>query len=504
MKRSSSEKIVQRLQEFLEKRGEEVLEIARKTVTKEQERIECKEVKEALNYFIDEYRLDKARPALPSIICEAVGGKLEITKSVAVPLILISGAIDIHDDIINGSRSKYGKPTIYGKYGRDIALLVGDALLFKGLLLLLKTENLSKEKRSTVPAIKGKITMMSQKEQEALGQEKIIARVQKMMEERGAKPLEIARKEILRGGVKSVELQEVLNYFVREWWEEIRPFVLGPTVISLACEAVGGDPERAVSIAASIALIGSGIEMHDDIIDVSKTKKSRVTVFGKFGANMALIAGRTLMVKGLTLLHKASREGVPAKKIVSISDVVEKAFFEYGDTVGLTLELRGNLDIAPEKYMHIIRKKGSIIEGQARVGAVVGCGTEEEIEALGRYGRILGTLSTMRGDFIDMFEVDELHHRRANECVPLPILYALQDPKAKKQVIHILEKERLTKKDVDTLVDVTYSTKQVESLKKRMRKLAEEAKLALVPLVYSEYVEALRLFVSATLQNLYD
>lgn len=498
MKRSS-EKMVQKLKEFLEKRGEEALEIARKTLTEEKKRIKCKEVKEALNYFIDEYSLDKERPALPSIVCEVVIGKLEITKSVAVPLILISGAIGIQDDIIDGSKSENGEPTIYGKYGRDIALLVGDALLFKGLLLLHKTENLSKEKRSTVPALRGKITMISQKEQKTLGQEKIIERVQRMMKERGAKPLEMARKEILQGNSKNIE---VLNYFVREWWEEIRPVVLGPTVISLACEAVGGNPEITVPVAASITLIGSGIEIHDDIIDRSKTKKSLLTVFGKFGANMTLIAGRTLIIKGLTLLHEASREWVPAKKTASISDAVEKAFFEYGDAVGLALELRGNLDIAPEKYMHIIGKKGSIIEGQARVGAVIGGGTEEEIEALGRYGRILGTLSTIRGEFIDMFEADELHHRRANECLPLPILYTLQNPEAKKKIIHILEKEKIINNDVDTLVDVIYGTRQVESLKKRMQKLAEEANLALASLVQSESVEAFKLFISATLKGL--
>jgi len=502
MKMSPSEKIAQKLQEFLEKRGEETLETVRRTITEEQKSIECKEVKEALNYFINEYRLDNVRYSLPSTVCEVVEEKPEITKSVAVSLILINGAINVHSDIIRGFKSKCGKPTIYGKYGRDIALLVGDALLFKGLLLLHKTENLSKEKLSAVPALRGKIAIMPHKEQKTPRQEKIIETVQRLMEERGAKPVEMARKEILRGDIKNIEVQEVLNYFVKEWWEEILPFVLGPTVISLACEAVGGDPEITVPIAASIVLMGSGIEMHDDIIDSSKTKKSILTVFGEFGTNMALVAGRTLIVKGLTLLHEARRKGVPSEKMSLINDIVEKSFFEYGDAVGLALELRGNLDIAPEKYMHITRKKGSIIEGQVRIGAMVGGGTEGEIETLGRFGRILGTLLTIRGEFIDMFETEELHNRWANECLPLPILYALQSPEGKEQIIHTLEKETLRKKDVDTLVEVIYGTKQVESLKDTIQNLAEEANLMLLPLVQSESVESLKLFVSATVQAL--
>ncbi|MCK4481893.1 hypothetical protein KAU55_01610 [Candidatus Bathyarchaeota archaeon] len=46
-----------------------------------------------------------------------------------------------------------------------------------------------------------------------------------------------------------------------------------------------------------------------------------------------------------------------------------------------------------------------------------------------------------------------------------PILYAPQNPKAIKKIIRILEKERLTEKEVDTLTDVVDSTKQVDNLR---------------------------------------
>lgn len=155
MKGHSSEKnndqiLTQKVQKLLEEKGKKALEIARKTLLEEQERIESQEVKKALNYFMNEYWLDVARPALLSITCEAVGGKPEATTSVAVPMILISGAVDIHDDIIDESKEKYGKPTVYGKFGKDVAILIGDALLFKGLLLLRRIENVSKEKLTII------------------------------------------------------------------------------------------------------------------------------------------------------------------------------------------------------------------------------------------------------------------------------------------------------------------------------------------------------------------
>lgn len=148
-----SERAIQKLQELLEERGKKALENARKAVRTEQDKIDCKIIKEALGYFIDGCWHDTARPAFLSLACEAVGGKRGLTDSIAVPLILLSGGIDIHDDIIDESQEKYGKKTIYGKYGKNIALLLGDLLLFKGLALLSVNSVLSKEKPSLIISI---------------------------------------------------------------------------------------------------------------------------------------------------------------------------------------------------------------------------------------------------------------------------------------------------------------------------------------------------------------
>jgi geranylgeranyl pyrophosphate synthase len=140
----------EKVQKLFEEKGRKALEIAKRTMSREQKRIECKEVKEALDYFMNEYWLDIARPALLSIVCEAVGGNPKSTTSVAVSSILISGAADIYDDIIDRSKTKYGKRTVYGRFGKDIALLIGNALLFKGIVFLSEAEDLSEQKRKIV------------------------------------------------------------------------------------------------------------------------------------------------------------------------------------------------------------------------------------------------------------------------------------------------------------------------------------------------------------------
>jgi geranylgeranyl pyrophosphate synthase len=131
------EAAMKKIQKIFEKHGTKALEMAKKTIL--EEKLQSQKAQQALTYFMTEYWQDTARPSLMALTCKAVGGNPELTQPIAVPMILISGAIDIHDDIIDQSITKDGRPTVYGKYGKEIALLIGDALLFKGLMMLNET-----------------------------------------------------------------------------------------------------------------------------------------------------------------------------------------------------------------------------------------------------------------------------------------------------------------------------------------------------------------------------
>jgi geranylgeranyl pyrophosphate synthase len=81
---------------------------------------------------VKRYWKDSFRPALTSLSCEAVGGQPELANDAGLMLTLISSGFGIHDDIIDNSTTKHLRHTIYGLYGKDSALLVGDLLMFKG------------------------------------------------------------------------------------------------------------------------------------------------------------------------------------------------------------------------------------------------------------------------------------------------------------------------------------------------------------------------------------
>ncbi len=302
-------------------------------------------------------------------------------------------------------------------------------------------------------------------------QENVTEQVQKLLEERGSKALEEARKAIFKEEAECKEVREALTYFMNEYWRDLAR----PTLLSIACEAVGGDPDITTPIAVPMILISGAIDIHDDIIDQSKVKGSLPTVVGKFGKDIALLVGDALLFKGLTLLHESVEKGVPTEKLPLIINIIKRTFFELGDAEALELQFRGRLDITPEKYLHVVRKKAADVEAHTRISAILGGGSEDEIEALGQYGRLLGMMIILRDDLLDIIDFKETQHRIKKESLPLPTLYALQNSKIKSTLSHILLKKRITRRDAENISEITDKAGGIESLRKLMQELSRNA-----------------------------
>jgi geranylgeranyl pyrophosphate synthase len=78
--------------------------------------------------------------------------------------------------------------------------------------------------------------------------------------------------------------------------------------------------------------------------------------------------------------------------------------------------------------------KGAVAEMMCRIGGILGDADEETLESLSNYGRTVGILSTIKDEFEDTLDTLELQNRILNECPPLPMVYALQDPQIRKEV----------------------------------------------------------------------
>jgi len=324
----------------------------------------------------------------------------------------------------------------------------------------------------------------------------IVEQVQKLLEERGSKALEEAKRTILQEKVECKEVREALNYFMQEYWRDLAR----PTLLSIVCEAVGGDPEITTPIAVPMILISGAIDIHDDIIDQSKTKWSRPTVLGKFGKDVALLVGDALLFKGFALLYKAIEKGIPADKVATIIDIIKKAFFELGDAEALELRFRGRMDVTPEEYLDVVRKKAADVEAYTHISAILGGASKDEIKALSEYGRVLGMILILRDDLADMIDSEEFVHRIKKECLPLPILYALQNPEIRSTLNPILLKKMIKQRDAEKILEITDKAGGFGRVEKLMQELTEKVYCSLECL--NQNMRHLKLLLTATLPPL--
>jgi geranylgeranyl pyrophosphate synthase len=322
---------------------------------------------------------------------------------------------------------------------------------------------------------------------------KLMEKAGAILQEKGRVAVELARRSVLGMRVEHAPLRDALRFFI-EGWDD----VLHPALVSLACEAVGGKPEATAKVGAALVLLAGCADIHDDVIDESMIKGTEQTVFGGFGKDLAILAGDALLLEGVYLLHEAC-EKLEVTKKKAILDLVERAFFEISGAEAAEAGMRGRIDIPKQQYLDIIHHKVAAGEAAARVGALIGDGTPEEVETLAEYGRIYGVLMSMRDEFIDVFEQDELSNRVEKEVLPLPIILTLAD-KSKKPALLRLIRGKITEEKIEEIVDVATNSAESALLISEMRRMAGHIILKIRTLRYCR--ENLELVVTAALEDL--
>ena len=318
----------------------------------------------------------------------------------------------------------------------------------------------------------------------------------KILNEKSEKARAIVKHSILEKQIGIGKVDKAIGQYLSRWNDTTRPGVL-----ALACEAVGGKRE-VVPLQAALLFIDATMDIHDDIIDESVTKKNRKTVYGKIGKEATLLIGDAFMVEGFYYLHKAI-ENLPTAQKLMIMDGVKDFLSEVVEAHISEAPLKTKKSkLRPETYFQILTKKAADIEGHMKVGAIYGGGSAKQIEALSKYGRNIGVLLAVRSDFVDVFEPSELMHRIKYEVLPLPLLYALRSPKYGKRIREILKRDCLSNEDCRELVEIVYETKEIELLKLRLKDLEKEAVHLTDTLSNKQAKEELQLLADSMMEDL--
>jgi secondary thiamine-phosphate synthase enzyme len=198
---------------------------------------------------------------------------------------------------------------------------------------------------------------------------------------------------------------------------------LRPRLVQLT-SGVGprNDPLRAAELAAAVELLHNATLVHDDYVDESTHRRGRPTVAAKEGAERAVAVGDYYFAKATRLIAEIGNKGVTSE----VADALEAICASQIDDVAL----RGTYPGDRESYMRVIRgKTASLFAAACASGALLSEAEDDVVDALRRYGDLLGTAFQMADDVIDFSPSSgkpvglDVRQR----VLSLPLIYAAED-----------------------------------------------------------------------------
>jgi geranylgeranyl diphosphate synthase type I len=206
--------------------------------------------------------------------------------------------------------------------------------------------------------------------------------------------VESALKEIIHKG-KPEELYEASIHLLKAGGKRLRP-----VTVLLTAELVGGKSEDAISAAIAVELLHNFTLIHDDIMDEDEMRRGIPTVHSLWGVPYAILAGDTLHALSFEIL---SSSRAPPERVVRAVEILSKACVEICEGQWMDMEFEKRENVSEDEYLEMVGKKtGALYEASAMLGGVIGGGEEEEIKALGSYGRNVGIGFQIYDDILDL------------------------------------------------------------------------------------------------------
>ena len=191
------------------------------------------------------------------------------------------------------------------------------------------------------------------------------------------------------------EFIEPLKYSL-EGGKRIRPIIL-----TLAAECVGKIDDNTLSASCAVEFLHMESIIHDDIIDNETMRRQKDPFHIKYGYNTSVLTGDFVLGLILAICSKLDNARI-TKDLATTAMLMSE-----GEMIETRLE--NSDDVTFDDYLKVIEyKTATAFEVAARTGAIIANGTEDQIEALSKYGINLGIAYQIRDDLFDWKNEEKL------------------------------------------------------------------------------------------------
>jgi geranylgeranyl pyrophosphate synthase len=315
-------------------------------------------------------------------------------------------------------------------------------------------------------------------------------RCHRILEDNGGANADRARTILLEDPALK-DLREPLEFIAKNWRDP-----LTPAMMSLSCGAVGGRPDETYEAALAMSLMNLSVYLWDDIIDKATLKLFKPTLFGKFGEGTALIIGGLTSTKAFSILNQMNMDKV---KLQTVTKLFWNLWTKVARAETINLKLRSQKNLSLRKKLWKIKMEASDLETCLKIGAIIGEGTENEIQHLGRYGLFLGMILELQKDFhVSVNLTLELAEKIRSGALPYSLLWASErSEKIRRKLDSLLNKNTVKQAYIKEIVEDALETKMLDNTLKTIRRFARKAREELIDLKTNTATQTLQMFIEA-------
>lgn len=200
----------------------------------------------------------------------------------------------------------------------------------------------------------------------------------------------------------SPALAEAMKYSLMAGGKRIRP-----VLCLAACEAVGGELQKALIAACALEMIHTYSLIHDDLpaMDDDELRRGKATCHIAYDEATAILAGDALLTLAFEVLSSVdANDGYPADKWMQAIRLISGAAGYQGMIQGQMLDIASEgkaLDVDALETMHRL-KTGALIEASLACGALLGGANHRQRKLIADYGRKIGLAFQVTDDLLNV------------------------------------------------------------------------------------------------------
>lgn len=240
--------------------------------------------------------------------------------------------------------------------------------------------------------------------------------------------LQQVEREISVESVASVEAITTINQYLQAGGGKR----LRPVLLLLTNRLFGPSTDCARRLAAVVEMIHTATLVHDDVIDLAKTRRGRPSANVVWGNQISVLAGDWLYMQAFQIALR-ERNFRMLDTLISLTQLMVEGEL-------LQLDRIRRIDVTEADYMELIdRKTASLFSACACLGSMAANVDEETESRLGDFAWNLGMAFQLVDDILDFTSTEKILGKPAGNDlregkVTLPIIYALESASAEERI----------------------------------------------------------------------